>query len=122
MLELGGMWPWKRKPDRDGFPKGFRAQRIVSSAANAISGLPAPEIAMYFRDHLGTATQLLTECRDKRYTPSTYIVERADGFEVGWITRAVKHECAMKFSNFADAATDYLLFSLGKGRWRPPSD
>jgi hypothetical protein len=38
---------------------------------------------------------------------------------VGWFTRDAKYQCVQEFSTLADAATDYLLFSLGKGRWTP---
>jgi hypothetical protein len=34
-----------------------------------------------------------------------------------WFTRNAKYKCVQEFSTLADAATDYLLFSLGKGRW-----
>ena len=45
----------KRKPSADGFPPGFRVQRIGVSRAVAVSGLPGAEIAKYFRDHPETA-------------------------------------------------------------------
>jgi hypothetical protein len=115
------MWPWRRKLARDGFPERFKVQRIVSSSAVAISGLPAPEIARYIRANPGTARQLLQECCDKRSTATTFITEIGGGFRVGWITRAAEHECVKEFSDLADAATDYLLFSLGKSRWVPPN-
>jgi hypothetical protein len=61
------------------------------------------------RDHPETAEALLHESQDKRFTPSTFVTETGKGFEVGWFTENAEYEC--------DAATDYLLFSLGKGRW-----
>jgi hypothetical protein len=112
------MWPWRRKPKRDGFPAGFTVQRIGVTAANAISHLPAPEIARYFREHPETARDLLSESYDKRYSPSSFIVEEGNGlFRVGWFTRDANYLCIKEFSDLADAATDYVLFSLGKGRW-----
>jgi hypothetical protein len=46
------MWSWRRsKPDPEGFPDGFKVQRIGINAAKAISELPAYEIAKYFREH-----------------------------------------------------------------------
>jgi hypothetical protein len=82
---------WRRKPNRSGFVK--------------------------FKDPL-LAERLLIESSDKRFTPSTFI-EEADGvFSVGWYSR--KRECVREFSDRANAATDYVLFSLGRGRWTPP--
>jgi hypothetical protein len=109
----------RRKPNPEGFPNGFKLQRIGISAAMAISELPASEIAKYFHDHPEIAEALLGESCDKRFTPSSFIEERGNGFRVGWFTRNAKYESVQEFSTLADAATDYLLFSLGKGRWRP---
>lgn len=62
---------------------------------------------------------LISESYDKRFTPSSFIMENSGGFRVGWFTRNAKYECVREFTDLADAATDYLLFSLGKGRWTP---
>ena len=114
------MWHWTRKKQiLEGFPKGFKVQRIGISAAIEVSQLPPSDIAKYFREHAEIAGALLGESYDKRFTPSSFIQERGNGFRVGWFTRNAKYECVQEFSTFADAATDYLLFSLGKGRWTP---
>jgi hypothetical protein len=114
------MWHWKRNPRRDGFPSGFKVQRIGVTSAAAISDLPGTEIAKYLREHPGTAKALLDESYDKRYTPATFISENGDGsFRVGWFTRDAQYDSVKEFENLTDAATDYLLFSLGKGRWTP---
>lgn len=104
---------------REGFPDTFRVQRTGVSAANAVSELPAQEIARYFRQHPETAKALMDECSDKRFTPSTVIYESGYKFGVAWFTRDARYECVQEFSDLADAATDYLLFSLGKSRWKP---
>jgi hypothetical protein len=110
-----------RKPAMDGFPPGFRVQRIGVESAKAVSHLPASDIAAYFLKHPETAKALIDESCDKRYSPSTFITQEADGlFRVGWCSRKMGYECVRDFSNLADAATDYLLFSLGKGRWTRP--
>jgi hypothetical protein len=88
----------------------------------AISDLPSSEIARYLHEHPETARALLSESQDKRFTPSSFISEEADGFRVGWFTRDAKYECVQKFSDLPDAATDYLLFSLGKGRLMPTGE
>jgi hypothetical protein len=115
---LGGR---RRNPSTDGFPQEFRVQRIGVVAAKAISNLPPSEVATHFREHPATAMALLNESYDKRFSPSTFIVEKSSElFRVGWYSRKTGYECVKEFSNLADAATDYLLFSLGKGRWTPP--
>ena len=114
-------WSWRRKPRNDGFPKGFRVQHIGVRAAKAISDLPASDIARYLREHPETTKALLSESYDKRFTPSSFILDEGDGlFRVGWYASDTGYECVTDFSDLADAATDYLLFSLGKGRWTPP--
>ena len=114
------MWPWRRKKTVPaGFPKGFKIQRIGISAAIAVSELPATDIEKHFREHPEIADALLDESYDKRYTPSTFIEEKGNLFRVGWFTRNATYDCVREFSTLPDAATDYLLFSLGKGRWTP---
>jgi hypothetical protein len=120
MVRFRDMWPWKRKtPIPEGFPEGFKIQRIGIEAAVAVSKLPAGDIAKYFREHPEIARALLGESYDKRFTPSSFIEEKDNGLRVGWFTRDAKYQCVQEFSNLADAATDYLLFSLGKRRWTP---
>jgi hypothetical protein len=109
------MWGWKRKPVTEEFPEGFRIQRIGVAAAIAVVELSPTEIAMYFRKNPEVANDLLHESYDKRYGPSSFIKEESYGFSVGWYSSG--YMCVRQFSNLADAATDYLLFSLGKGRW-----
>jgi hypothetical protein len=113
------MWNWKRKQNPEGFPEGFKIQGIGIAAAMAISELPASDIAKYFREHAEIAGALVGESYDKRFTPSSFIEEKGNVFRVGWFTRDAKYESVQEFSTLADAATDYLLFSLGKGRWTP---
>lgn len=116
------MWGFRRKPSGGGFPKGFRVQRIGVIAAKDLASLPPPEIAQRFRESPFIAERLLSESYDKRYTPSTFIKEDGDQFSVGWYSTKLGYECVKDFSNLPDAATDYLLFSLGKGRWTPEQD
>jgi hypothetical protein len=111
------MWIRKRAPIGDEFPEEFRVQRIRVAAAKDLAGRPPEDIAVYFRDHPTTAKDLLHQSYDKRCTPSTFLEEEGDGFRVGWFSSKLGRKCVKDFSNLADAATDYLLFSLGKGRW-----
>jgi len=113
------VWLKRRTPDDD-FPEGFRVQPIGVAAARDLIDLSPAEIARYFRKHPDIAHDLLHESCDKRYTPSTYIREEGRGFTVGWLSSRIENKVMRRFPNLADAATDYLLFSLGKGRWKPP--
>ena len=114
------MWGWIRRPVPDGFPKDFRAQRIGVPEAAYVCELAQEEIVEYFRRSPESARKLIAESYDKRYSPSTFITEESWGFQVGWYSRQSGYECTREFSSLEDAAADYLLFSLGKGRWAPP--
>jgi hypothetical protein len=113
------MWNWRRKPARDGFPAKFKVQRIGIAAAKDLGALPPSEIVEHLRRFPSIAKDLLDESYNKRYSPSTFIKEDGDHFTVGWYSKTTRYECIRQFSNLADAAADYLLFSLGKGRWTP---
>jgi hypothetical protein len=102
------------------FPEEFEVQLIGVAAAKAIADLQPEDIARYFREHPRVAHGLLLESYDKRFTPSSFLTEEPDGFKVGWFSSRLEYKCVKQFRNLADAATDYLLFSLGKGRWTPP--
>jgi|SRR5580698_2705024 hypothetical protein len=112
------MWLWNRQKRREDFPANFAVQKIGITPAIAISHFPAREIAAYFRQNPSVADRLLAESYDKRYSPSTFITEEGDEYRVGWYSNG--YECEKRFTNLADAATDYLLFSLGRERWSPP--
>jgi hypothetical protein len=116
------MWFWKRRSFGNDFPDGFHVQRIGIAYAMAVAELPPGRIAAYLRSNPETADRLLAESYDKRYSPSTFITEEVDGFSVGWFSRSGGSLCERRFSNLADAATDYLLFLLGKGRWAEPAN
>jgi len=112
-------WSSNSRRSRNEFPKGFSVQRVGVSSAKELVDLPPEEIADYFRKNIDTAQDLLHESYDKRYSPSSYISEENNGFNVGWFSRRSGYECVRQFSNLPDAATDYLLFSLGRSRWTP---
>jgi hypothetical protein len=99
------------------FPKEFTVQRIRTTAASALSGLSPEAIAAYFHAHPEVARDVLYESYDKRWTPASFIEEKDGRYRVGWFSSAYEYECIRWFSNLPDAATDYLLFSLGRGRW-----
>src|ERR1700743_2133521 len=96
----------------DDFPNGFRIQRIKVGAAVAVADFAPAEIAAFFRSRPETAKDLLQESYDKQYNPSSFITEEGGEFSVGWFSSHSGRECVRRFSDLADAATDYLLFSL----------
>ncbi len=81
-----------------------------------VSELSAQELSQFFRNSPEVAERILTESYDKRYSPASFIREESYGFSGGWYSER-GYECVREFTNLADAATDYLLFTLGKGRW-----
>jgi hypothetical protein len=109
---------WRRRPAKD-FPEGFRRQHIGVCIGEYVRDLSPADLVEYFRTNPQTAQALLQESYDKRYTPSTFLTEDGDGYSVGWFSRQLKRNCVKYFSNLPDAATDYLLFSLGRSRWDP---
>jgi hypothetical protein len=109
----------RRRRINDELPEGFVVQYIGVVTAKAVADLPPSDIAKYFREHPMEARELLRESYDKRSTPSSFIAEENEGFRVGWFSSPWGYDCVRQFDNLADAATDYLLFSLGKGRWDP---
>jgi hypothetical protein len=113
------VWWFRRRVPSDGFPKEFNIQPIGIDAAKRVANLPPAEIVNYFRDHPNTAKNLLTGSYDKRCSPSSFITEKLKGFQVGRFRRAMGMS-ASGSSSLADAATDYLLLSRGKGRWTSP--
>ena len=113
------MFEFFKKKAPFGFPKRFRRQSIDMAGAKRLAELPPAEIAAYFRSHPHAAEQLFNESGDKRVSPSTFIEDYSSGYRVGWLSADCNYECEAQFDNLADAATDYLLFSLGKARWTP---
>ena len=115
------MW-FRGRRTGDGFPKGFRVQPIGIAAAKKLVDLPPAEVARHLRERPQIARDLLNESYDKRYSPSTFIKEDGDVFSVGWFSTKLGYECVREFSDLADAAADYLLFSRGKSRWNPGTE
>jgi hypothetical protein len=115
LMILGAAMGPTRKQE---LPADFTVQKIKNASVKTISHLDGREIAEYFRENPSVASQLLTESYDKRYSPSTFMAEDGGGYRVGWYSNGYK--CEKQFTDLADAATDYVLFSLGKERWSPP--
>lgn len=99
----------------EGFPADFTVQKIEAVSVKALSKLSAPEIAAYLSRNPSVAADLLLESYDKRFTPSTFLTGHGDEYRVGWFSRR-GYEYERQFATLTDAATDYVLFSLGKGR------
>jgi hypothetical protein len=104
--------------EEEPFPSDFKPQPVRLPNAIILSSLPPSEVATYFEQHPEAATDLISESANKRYSPTTCIAVKHSGFRVGWYSSAAGWQSVMNFVSRSDAATDYLLFSLGKGRWK----
>jgi hypothetical protein len=113
------MLGWWKKIANSELPKGFRRERIGSVPQDVVSSEPA-QIAEHFRTNPDQAKALLLDSYDKRYAPATFMEETGNGFRVGWYSPKEGRIFVREFCALKDAATDYLLFSLGRGRWTPP--
>lgn len=102
-----------------GIPEDFTPQHIGIAVAKGLADLAVSAIVEYFRENPDMASRLLAESYDKRFTPSSFIAEEGERFKVGWFSRRCRYECVQEFATLADAATDYFLLSLGRGRWTP---
>jgi hypothetical protein len=95
-------------------PGGCSVQVDGLSKFRAIAVKSVDEIVSYFRRNSTSGSDLVTHSCDKRFTPSTYLEEVKGGYEVGWYDKSRRHD--RQFSDLAEAAADYLLFSFGRGR------
>ena len=77
----------------------------------------AEDLIAYLREHPDTCKALLMYSYDKRWTPSTFIEEwHNNQYRVGWVPSGENAINQIRvFSDFAEAATDYVLFS-----WKYP--
>lgn len=82
----------------------------------SVAKRPPAVIVAFFRSDPDAAHRVLTQSYDKRFTPSTFLEEAEGGFRVGWFDGGRQH--VQQFTELAEAATDYLLFSFGRGRLR----
>lgn len=99
-------------------PTGCSVQADGLSVFCAIAAKSVNEIVSHFRRDAQSASDLLRHSCDKRFTPSTYLEEVSGGYKVGWYDKCRQHE--QTFSDPAEAAADYLLFSFGRGRLGRP--
>lgn len=100
--------------DQEELPSGFRPQTSgLSKFASLVEQAP-DEIVTFLRKHPRACRKALMQSYNKRYMPSTFIEEAGDRFCVGWFDG--ERKCLRFFADSAEAVTDYLLFSFGKGR------
>lgn len=101
-------------------PAGCSVQTDGLSMFCAIATKSVNEIVSHFQRDPQSASDLVTHSCDKRFTPSNYLEEVSGGYRVGWYGKCRQHE--QSFSDLAEAAADYLLFSFGRGRLGRPSE
>ena len=100
----------------DDVPAGCEPQTSGLEEFQSVAPLPPADLVVYFRANPQAADHLLQQSYDKRYSPSTFIEEADAGYQVGWFDHERTH--VRHFTNFSEAAADYLLFSFGRGRLR----
>lgn len=74
------------------------------------------QLLTYFREHTDECHRLLNYSDDKRFTPTTYFDEVDGGYDVGWFGE--NREDVIFHQSLNAAATDFVLFSLCRGRFR----
>jgi hypothetical protein len=72
------------------------------------------QLLSYFQSHPDQCLQLLIDCGDKRYSPSPFISFTNNNYEVGMYDKGSSE--VQIFSTLENAATDYVLFSIGLPR------
>jgi antitoxin MazE len=75
---------------------------------------PVERFVDRLREQPEDCDRALMESYNKRGSPTTYIEEVKDHYEVGWFDSDRRQ--IQGFSDFALAVADYVLFSFGKGR------
>ena len=100
----------------DDLPASCEPQTIGLAEFEPLLTLSPDDLVAHFRANAQDAARLLQHSYDKRYTPSTFIEETNGGYQVGWFDRDQMH--LQHFTEFAQAAADYLSFSFGRGRLR----
>ncbi len=103
----------------DDLPAGCEPQTSDLADLGALATLAPCDLVAHFEMNPQTAERVLLQSYDKRYSPSTFIEETETGYQVGWFDHERKH--LQHFTELAEAAADYLLFSFGRGRLRRPT-
>lgn len=100
--------------NQEELPSGFQPQTSGLSKFASLVGRAPDEIVIFLRKHPGRCKKALMQSYNKRCVASTFIEAVGDTFCVGWFDRERKY---MRFcADFAEAVTDYLLFSFGRSR------
>ncbi len=92
-----------------------RPQSLPSLGIDLLESSEA-QIVVYFREHTDECYRILNYSYDKRFTPSTYFEEVDGGYGVGWFGE--NREEVIFHRSLHAAATDFVLFSLCRGRYQ----
>ena len=95
-------------------PPGFSPQTSGLAHYAPLVERPAAEVIAHFVSHPQEADAALGQSYDKRSSPSTFVEEMGEKFRVGWFDG--ERRAVQVFDTLAEAVTDYLLLSFGKGR------
>ena len=104
----------------DDVPAGRAPQTGGLGEFQSVATLSPAHLVAYFRANPQVADRLpATVSYHKRFSPSTFIEETDSGYRVGWFDHERRQ--LRNFTEFSEAAADYLLFSFGRGRLRRSS-
>ncbi|MGA2093906.1 MAG: hypothetical protein ABSH16_10930 [Sedimentisphaerales bacterium] len=95
-------------------PQGCVPQKTDLKEFEALAEKSPDDIVAFFRDDINAGKRILGQSYNKRYTPSTFIEEVDGGYQVGWYDNSRHY--IQRFTDFAEAVADYILFSFGRGR------
>ena len=73
----------------------------------------------YLEQNPQICESMIADCKDKRYSPSTFIELKNNKYTVGYIdTKSVpSYQDVLYFDTAEEAVTDYILFSLSMSRF-----
>lgn len=100
----------------DPFPQGFKPATSGLEHLKYLMRVPVEELIAKLELDQNLCDEVDRQCGDKRYTPSTYVTEVGNSFEVGWFDGGPTRKAVRSFSRRPEAIADYLLFSFGEGR------
>src|SRR5215212_9976587 len=95
-------------------PPGFSPQTSGLGRFEALMDRPVAQVISHFASHPEEAGVVLGQSYEKRSSPSTFVAEVGAKFQVGWFDG--ERQAVQVFDSLAEAVTDYLLLSFGKGR------
>ena len=102
------------------YPEHFKPQTMGLERFAKLAETGQEEVLSYFQSNPLECELVIRMSYDKRYSPSTYVLEIEKKYHVGWFNGEYTE---VKIHNeLAAAITDFVLFSFGKPRLRNKKD